>query len=154
MERLDYRVDKWDKDFQTFIANLEAKGKPVILWGDLNVAHKDIDIHQPKGAEKSAGFTPQEKKSFGEFLDKGYIDTFRHLHPEEKKFSYWSAMRNSRENNKGWRLDYFVVSKSIISAVEESSIHSDVYGSDHCPISVTLKLSNFEDKKAKKSSKK
>lgn len=131
LDRLDYRVGKWDKDFQKFIAELEAKGKPVILCGDLNVAYQDIDIHQPKGAEKCAGFTPQERKSFGEFLDKGYVDTFRHLHPGEKKFSYWSAMRNSRENNKGWRLDYFVVSKSIISNVTESTIHQDVMGSDH-----------------------
>jgi exodeoxyribonuclease III len=131
LDRLDYRVTEWDKDFQQFIQDLEATGKPVVLCGDLNVAHGDIDVHNPKGLKKCAGFTNQERESFGKFLDLGYIDTFRHFYPTEQKFSFWSAKTKAREADKGWRLDYFVTSKSMIDSVKDSEIHSDFMGSDH-----------------------
>lgn len=149
LERLDYRVTEWDLDFQKFIQDLEATGKPVIFSGDLNVAHGDIDVHNPKGLKKCAGFTDKERESFGKFLELGYIDTFRHLHPEEKQFSFWSAKKEARKNNKGWRLDYFVTSKSMIDSVKDSEIHSDVMGSDHCPISITIDIKNFGKKELK-----
>jgi exodeoxyribonuclease III len=110
-------------------------------------------VHNPKGLKKCAGFTPQERESFGKFLEKGFVDTFRHFHPKEQKFSFWSAKKQARENNKGWRLDYFVTSEGILDQVEESEIHSDVMGSDHCPISLTLNVSKIDCKgkaKAKK----
>ncbi|CAI2372867.1 unnamed protein product [Moneuplotes crassus] len=140
LERLDYRVNEWDTDFQDYLQGLEKSGKPIILCGDLNVGHLDIDVHNPKGLKKCAGFTPQERESFGNFLDKGFIDTFRHLHEEEQKFSFWSAKKQARASNKGWRLDYFVTSKNLIDNIDDSEIHDQVMGSDHCPISVTLNL--------------
>ena len=100
-----------------------GNGKPVILCGDLNVAHQDIDVHNPKGLKKCAGFTPQERESFGKFLDKGFVDTFRHFHPDAQIFSFWSAKKKARENNKGWRLDYFVTSKNMIDSIQDSEIY-------------------------------
>ena len=135
-------MNEWDRDFQAYLQGLEEKGKPVILCGDLNVAHKDIDIFDPKGKDKYAGFTPEERRNFSKFLDKGFVDTFRQLYPDRKgAFSYWSMRSNARANNTGWRLDYWVVSKELSTAVEQSEIHPKQMGSDHCPLSLTLDLS-------------
>ena len=153
LDRLDYRVNEWDSDFHKYIENLESKGKPVILCGDLNVAHQDIDVHNPKGLTKCAGFTKEEKASFGKFLENGYVDTFRHLHPETQQFSFWSAKKQAKQNNKGWRLDYFVTSKSIIDQVKSSEIFPDIEGSDHCPIALTLNVKDIGGKKSAKKSK-
>lgn len=110
LKRLKYRVDEWDKDFSAYLLALRAsKKKPLIITGDLNVAHNEIDIYDPKGKDKIACYTPQERESFGDFLKKGYVDTFRNLHPDQKKFSFWSARINARSDNRGWRLDYFLI---------------------------------------------
>ena len=125
--------------------------KPVVLGGDLNVAHKEIDIYDTKGKEKVPGFSPQERKSFDDFLSgSGFIDTFRYLHPEEVKYTFWSVRANLRPANKGWRLDYFLASSKAMPYVQESLIHNEYYGSDHCPISLQL---NFSKKAAAKDEK-
>lgn len=112
LKRLNYRVGEWDVDFQKYLKDLEVNSKkPVILTGDLNVAHNDIDIFGPKGKERRAGFTIEERTSFGNFLDKqGFVDTFRHLYPKMAKYSYWNLRSGARDKDQGWRLDYFVVS--------------------------------------------
>ena len=108
--RLKYRVDEWDRDFQAYLVRLrKEKGKPLILTGDLNVAHHPIDIFDPKGKDKVACYTPQERTSFGKFLEMGFVDTFRHLYPEKQEFTYFSMRSGARATNKGWRIDYFVV---------------------------------------------
>ena len=141
LKRLDYRINEWDKDFFEYINSLKEK-KDIILAGDLNVAKEDIDIYEPKGHEKTAGFTKEEKESFNSFLEMGYVDSYRDLHPEEQKFSFFSKRGNLKEQNKGWRLDYFIInedSKSI--KVEESDmLDKDKYdSSDHIPIFLTFK---------------
>ena len=141
LKRIDYRVEEWDKDFFKFVKNLNKK-KDIILTGDLNVAKDEIDIYQPKRHEKSAGFTKRERDSFSGFLDMGFIDTFRDLHPDEQKFSYFSRRRaQMKGDNKGWRLDYFVVNdeaKNIV--VEESDMldKDDYNSSDHIPLIFTF----------------
>jgi exodeoxyribonuclease-3 len=102
--------------------------------GDLNVAHEEIDIYDPKGKEKVPGYTPEERKSFDNFLKSGYIDTFRHLHNDEVKYTFWSARANLRPSNRGWRLDYFIMRNNNISMVVDSTIHNEYMGSDHCPV--------------------
>ena len=120
LERLDYRVKEWDADFFQYLKLLKQK-KMVILAGDLNVAHNNIDIYEPKGHDKAAGFTKEERNSFSKLLNEfGFVDSFRHLHPEEKKFSYFSFFGNAKGLNRGWRLDYFVVDKESMKAVNES----------------------------------
>lgn len=104
------------------------------MTGDLNVAHNEIDIYDPKGKEKVACFTKDERESFSNFLQKGFIDTFRHLYPDKKQFSFWSARINARKEDKGWRLDYFIIDKESAGLVVDSTIHGEYYGSDHCPI--------------------
>ena len=106
----------------------------MILAGDLNVAHHEIDIFDPKGKKKIAGFTDEERKSFDDFLKKGHVDTFRHFYPEEIKYTFWSARSNARPVNNGWRLDYFIISNNYLNVVEGSTIHAEFKGSDHCPI--------------------
>jgi exodeoxyribonuclease III len=138
LERLEYRTKEWDNEFRNYLLNLKSK-KRVILCGDLNVAHEEIDIHKAKGNEKSAGFTKEERKGFTDLLNSGFIDTFRHLNPKTQKFSYWSARFNNRETNKGWRLDYFVVDKDGMGHVVDSTINNDIKGSDHCPIELLYK---------------
>lgn len=133
MKKLDYRTKEWDVDFADYLENLRQK-KNVILCGDLNVAHEEIDLFNPKGNKRTAGFTPQEREGFSNLLKKGYVDTFRHLHKDLQLFSFWSAKRNGRESNKGWRLDYFVVNEEAMANVVDSEILTDVMGSDHCPI--------------------
>ena len=131
---LPYRTQEWDPDFKNYLGELKQK-KHVILCGDLNCAHKEIDIHKPKGNEKSAGFTPQERKEFTALLDSGFVDTFRHFYPEDQKFSYFSArFPSNRVQNKGWRLDYFLIDKEGLPAIKDSTINDKIYGSDHLPI--------------------
>tara|TARA_B100000902_G_C27038451_1_gene778126 strand:+ start:23 stop:820 length:798 start_codon:yes stop_codon:yes gene_type:complete len=139
--RLKYRVNEWDVEYRKFIKKLQKK-KPVIICGDLNVAHKEIDIHSPKTNLKSAGFTIQERNSFDKLLNENkLIDTFRYLHPDKKDFySYWTYFRQARPNNKGWRIDYFLVSDSIKKNVKKSTIHTDQMGSDHAPVFLKIKF--------------
>lgn len=139
LARLDYRVNKWDKMFKKYLTELQET-KPIIVCGDLNVANEDIDIHDPKGNKKSAGFTNEERESFKKLLnDVNLIDTYRYLYPNKVEYSYWSYRMNSRNKNKGWRIDYFLVSHNIIKNVKKSKILTKVMGSDHAPIKLTLK---------------
>jgi len=133
LTRLSYRTQEWDPDFREYLRELKKK-KHVILCGDLNCAHQEIDLHKPKGNEREPTFTPEERKEFGVLLDSGFVDTFRDIHPEEQKFSYFSLRFNCRAQNKGWRLDYFLVDKDGMSSVKDSSINENIYGSDHLPI--------------------
>lgn len=136
--RLDYR-QQWDKDFQEYLKNLE-KVKPVILCGDLNVAHQAIDLKNDKANyNKSAGYTQVEIDGMSRLLGLGFVDTFRHFHPDKVKYSYWSYRFKARERNTGWRIDYFVVSDKLIDKVAESNILSEYYGSDHCPVELKMK---------------
>ncbi len=138
LERLEYRV-RWESDFRAHLKKLEEK-KPVILCGDLNVAHKEIDLKHPKANEKNAGFTPEERREFTNLLAEGFTDSFRMLYPDVTgAYSWWSYMSNARANNSGWRIDYFVISKVLEERVENSLIHPEVFGSDHCPVSLLLK---------------
>ena len=141
LARLDYRVKKWDVEFRKYTKKLQNK-KPIIICGDLNVAHKEIDIHSPKTNLKSAGFTIQERNSFDKLLNENkLIDTFRYLYPDKKDaYSYWTYLRQSRSKNKGWRIDYFLVSNSLKNNIKKSEIHYDQMGSDHAPIFLKIKL--------------
>lgn len=132
LERLDYRMT-WEDDMLTYLKKLETK-KPVILCGDLNVAHTEMDIKNAKSNQRSAGFTIEERDKFTLLLKSGFIDTFRYFHPDEIKYSWWSYLFHAREKNAGWRLDYFVVSSSFIDKINDSLILNEVMGSDHCPI--------------------
>lgn len=132
LERLDYR-QVYEDDVRAYLSKLAIK-KSVILCGDLNVAHEEIDLKNPKSNRRNAGFTDEERTKFGELLDAGFIDTFRYQYPEEIKYSWWSYMRNARANNAGWRIDYFVVSDDLEESIIDTDILTDVYGSDHCPV--------------------
>ena len=140
LERLEYRK-KWDEDFLLFLKTLEEK-KPVIVCGDLNVAHQEIDIKNPKSnmttATKpgNAGFTDTERRDFSNILESGFVDTFRHLYPEKVEYSWWSYMFSARQKNIGWRIDYFLVSDSIIDKIKDAQILNEVMGSDHCPVMI------------------
>ena len=137
LARLKYRVDMWDVEFKKYLETLQKK-KPIIVCGDLNVANEPIDIHDPIHNIKSAGYTIEERDSFKKLLkDVKLIDTYRYLHPNTIEYSYWSYRRQAREKNKGWRIDYFLVSESIIKKVQKSKILSDI-GSDHAPIKLNL----------------
>ncbi|OQS06656.1 exodeoxyribonuclease [Thraustotheca clavata] len=137
LDRLEYRTKKWDVAMFEKLKELE-KTKPVIWCGDLNVAHQEIDIHDPKNNHKSAGFTDKERESFGTLLQDGFVDTFRHKYPEKQEYSYFSYRFGARGKNKGWRLDYFVTSSSLLPHIEDSCIRSAITGSDHLPIALTL----------------
>ncbi|OEL18322.1 DNA-(apurinic or apyrimidinic site) lyase, chloroplastic [Dichanthelium oligosanthes] len=140
LRRLTYRVTEWDPSLGNYMKELE-KSKPVILTGDLNCAHQEIDIHDPAGNRKSAGFTNEERESFEtNFLSKGFVDTFRKQHPNVVGYSYWGYRHNARKTNKGWRLDYFLVSESIAEKVHDSYILPDISASDHSPLGLILKL--------------
>lgn len=131
--RLDYRM-KWEDDFRVYLENLD-RIKPVILCGDLNVAHKEIDLKNPKTNRKNAGFTDEERNKMTELLDANFTDSFRYFYPEkEDAYSWWSYMRQARDRNVGWRIDYFVVSKRIASEMKDASIQPEILGSDHCPV--------------------
>lgn len=133
LERLDYR-QVWEDDFRDFLNNLK-KTKPVVLCGDLNVAHKEIDLKNPKSNKKNAGFTIEEREKMTELLEAGYIDTFRYFYPEKiGAYSWWSYMGKARENNTGWRIDYFIVSDDFENRIKDAEIHPEVMGSDHCPV--------------------
>jgi len=141
LQRLNYRTNIWDVAFFTFAKKLQ-KEKPIIICGDLNCARYDIDIHSPKTNLKTAGFTIQERNSFNSYIEKlNLIDTFRELHPDEQKYTYWSYRTKARKNNRGWRIDYFLVSSSLMKFIKQSKIFTDVPGSDHCAISIKLKIS-------------
>lgn len=137
LKRLDYRI-KWENDFRKYILDLESK-KPVILCGDLNVAHNEIDLKNPKGNRKNAGFTDEERNEFTNLLNAGFIDTYRYFNPaKEDSYSWWSYRFNAREKNNGWRIDYFVASEKLKDRFISADIHSDILGSDHCPVEFNL----------------
>lgn len=140
LRRLSYRITEWDPTLSNYMKELE-KSKPVILTGDLNCAHQEIDIYNPAGNRRSAGFTDEERQSFGtNFLSKGFVDTFRRQHPGVVGYTYWGYRHGGRKFNRGWRLDYFLVSESIADKVHDSYILPDVTGSDHCPVGLVFKL--------------
>lgn len=136
LRRLDYRM-QWEDDFLRYIKTLDAR-KPVIFCGDLNVAHEEIDLKNPKTNHKNPGFTDEERGKFSTLLADGFTDTFRTLHPEEQTFSWWSYRFHAREKNVGWRIDYFVVSDRLMPQVESAAIHTDIFGSDHCPVELVV----------------
>ena len=138
LARLDYRM-KWEDDFRAYLKGLE-KQKPVIVCGDLNVAHKEIDLKNPKTNRRNAGFTDEERAKFSTLLESGFIDTFRYFYPDaEGIYSWWSYRFRSREKNAGWRIDYFLVSQALKGRIESASIHTGILGSDHCPVELVLR---------------
>lgn len=139
LKRLDTRL-AWDKTYREFLSKL-AEDKPVITCGDLNVAHREIDLKNPSSNHHNAGFSDEERQSFTKLLEAGFTDTFRYLYPDiTEAYSWWSYRFNSRSRNAGWRIDYFLVSDSIKDKVEDSKIRNDVFGSDHCPVELTINL--------------
>ena len=137
LRRLDYRM-KWEEDFQAYLHKLDAI-KPVIVCGDMNVAHQEIDLKNPKTNHKNAGFTDKEREKMTQLLSNGFIDTFRSLYPEQVTYSWWSYRFRAREKNTGWRIDYFLISERLKDRLEDAKIHTEIMGSDHCPIEITLK---------------
>ena len=138
LTRLDYRMT-WEDALRSYMIELD-KVKPVIYCGDLNVAHEEIDLKNPKTNHFSAGFTDEERGKFSELLASGFSDTFRSLHPDKVEYSWWSYMFQSRAKNVGWRIDYFVVSNRILDKVKEAKIHTEIMGSDHCPVSIEIDI--------------
>ncbi|MCD8510527.1 MAG: exodeoxyribonuclease III [Bacillus sp. (in: Bacteria)] len=139
LTRLDYRL-KWEDDFKAFIHQLEER-KPVILCGDLNVAHQEIDLKNHKSNVGNSGFTDEEREKMTSLLDSGFVDSFRYLYPEKDDvYSWWSYMAKVRERNIGWRIDYFLVSDKLKTAIQEAEIHCDILGSDHCPVALKIGL--------------
>ena len=137
LARLDYRM-KWEDDFRVYLKDLDMK-KPVILCGDLNVAHKEIDLENPSTNKKNAGFTDEERVKMTTLIESGFIDSFRHIYPDkEDAYTWWSYMRQARDRNVGWRIDYFMVSKQLEDKIKSATIHSEVLGSDHCPVELTI----------------
>lgn len=139
LRRLDYRM-QWEDDFRSYLLKLQASGKGVIVCGDLNVAHKEIDLKNPKSNRRNAGFTDEERGKFTELLDAGFIDTFRHFYPDQTDiYSWWSYRFQARQKNAGWRIDYFVASEDLRERLIDAKIHTEIFGSDHCPVELTLK---------------
>lgn len=139
LKRLDYRTE-WEQAFADHIIALD-KQKPVVFCGDLNVAHQEIDLKNPKTNRKNPGFSDQERAMFGQLLDNGFVDTFRYLYPEqEDAYSWWSYRMNARSRNIGWRIDYFVVSSRLADSIQEARIHAEVLGSDHCPVELEIAI--------------
>ena len=139
LKRLDYRMT-WDDDFRAYLQKLD-QSKPVLVCGDLNVAHKEIDLKNPKTNRMNAGFTDQEREKFQLLLDAGFIDTFRYFYPEQTNiYSWWSYRFKAREKNAGWRIDYFLASASLADKLKEAKIHTEIFGSDHCPVEVTVEI--------------
>ncbi len=137
LARLEYRM-QWEDDFRDYVGRLDRK-KPVVVCGDLNVAHREIDIKNPAANKNNAGFTPQERAKMTELLEAGLTDSFRHLYPDRRDaYSWWSYMGNARERNVGWRIDYFLVSRQIQNQIREAEIRMEVQGSDHCPVVLEL----------------
>ena len=138
LKRLDYRMT-WEDDFRNYLLELDKK-KPVIVCGDLNVAHKEIDLRNPKTNRLNPGFTDQEREKFTILLDSGFTDTFRHFYPDlTDAYSWWSYRFQARAKNAGWRIDYFIVSNRLAEHMESASIHNEIFGSDHCPVELVLK---------------
>lgn len=139
LARIDYRM-QWEDALREYLTTLD-KQKPVVYCGDLNVAHQEIDLKNPKSNRGSAGFSDQERGKFSQLLECGFSDSFRVLHPDTTEaYSWWSYMRKARENNAGWRIDYFVISNRLVPLLQTSKIHSDIFGSDHCPVSIEIDL--------------
>ena len=138
LERLEYRV-VWENEFRKYLKKLE-KNKPVILCGDLNVAHKELDVKNDKSNRNSAGFTDEERREFQNLLNENFVDTFRVFYPDKEKFSWWSYFGKAREKNVGWRIDYFVVSEVLKNKLKDAEIHDQVFGSDHCPVSIDIEF--------------
>lgn len=138
LARLDYRM-QWEKDFLAYLDALDEK-KPVVLCGDLNVAHHEIDLKNPQSNHKNAGFSDEERSAMTHLLSHGYIDTYRYFYPDQVEYSWWSYRFKSRERNAGWRIDYFIVSKRFIEHCRDAKIYTDVMGSDHCPVSLEVNL--------------
>ena len=139
LERLEYR-QIWEDEIRKYLLKLNEK-KPVIMCGDLNVAHKEIDLKNPKQNRKNAGFTDEERNKMTELLEAGFVDTFRYLYPEkENEYTWWSYMGKAREKNIGWRIDYFIVSKDIERKIKEAKIHQEIFGSDHCPVELNIEI--------------
>lgn len=136
LRRLEYRMH-WEDDFQAYLQKLD-KHKPVIVCGDMNVAHQEIDLKNPKTNRRNAGFTDEERKKFSALLAKGFIDTFRTLHPQDVTYSWWSYRFHAREKNAGWRIDYFVTSERLRSRIQSATIHTEIFGSDHCPVELVI----------------
>ena len=137
LERLEYRME-WEDDFRAFLKALESK-KPVIVCGDLNVAHKEIDLKNPKTNRRNAGFTDEEREKISTLLDSGFTDTYRHFYPDkEGAYTWWSYMGKARANNTGWRIDYFLCSKILDSRLKSASIYPEILGSDHCPVGIEI----------------
>jgi exodeoxyribonuclease-3 len=137
LKRLDYRMT-WEDAFRAYLQRLDAQ-KPVILCGDLNVAHEEIDIKNPKTNRHNAGFTDEERAKFSELLAAGFTDSFRFKYPDEVKYSWWSYRFQARQKNAGWRIDYFVISDRLRERLDDATIHTDILGSDHCPVELTLR---------------
>lgn len=136
LKRLDYRM-RWEDDFRAYLIGLASR-KGVIVCGDLNVAHNEIDIKNPSSNHHNAGFTDEERAKFSTLLESGFVDSWRLLNPEEVKYSWWSYRFHARENNAGWRLDYFLVSDSLKDRIRGAEIHNEIFGSDHCPVELVL----------------
>ena len=136
LRRLDYRM-QWEDDFQAYLHRLDQH-KPVVVCGDMNVAHQEIDLKNPKTNTRNAGFTDEERAKMTQLLGSGFVDTFRYLHPEEIQYSWWSYRFKAREKNVGWRIDYFLVSERLASCLQSASIHTEIMGSDHCPVEVVF----------------
>lgn len=137
LKRLDYRM-RWEDDFRSYVCSL-AERKGVVICGDLNVAHEDIDIKNPASNRRNAGFTDEERGKFTELLDAGFVDSWRMLNPDTVKYSWWSYRFQARQRNAGWRIDYFVVSQSLKDRIAGAEIHNEIMGSDHCPVELVLK---------------
>ena len=137
LRRLEYRM-KWEDDFQAYLHKLDER-KPVIVCGDMNVAHQEIDLKNPKTNRKNAGFTDEEREKMTQLLSNGFIDTFRTLYPEQVTYSWWSYRFRAREKNTGWRIDYFLISERLKDRLEDAKIHTEIMGSDHCPVEIILK---------------
>ena len=137
LRRLDYRK-QWEDDFRQYLLSLDQH-KPVIVCGDMNVAHEEIDLKNPKSNRRNAGFTDEERGKFSTLLASGFTDTFRWLYPEQVTYSWWSYRFQARQKNAGWRIDYFVVSDRLRPSIDDAKIHTDILGSDHCPVELTLK---------------
>jgi exodeoxyribonuclease-3 len=138
LRRLDYRMT-WEEDFRAYLKRLDEH-KPVIVCGDMNVAHEEIDIKNPKSNRHNAGFTDEEREKMTTLLNSGFTDTFRFKYPEQVTYSWWSYRFHARENNAGWRIDYFLISDRLKERMEDAKIHTEIFGSDHCPVEVDLKL--------------
>lgn len=136
LRRLDYRM-KWEDDFQAYIKTLDER-KPVIICGDLNVAHEEIDLKNPKTNRMNAGFTDQEREKMTVFLNRGFVDTFRNKYPDTVNYSWWSYRFKAREKNAGWRIDYFLISDRLKERMRDALIHNDIFGSDHCPVELII----------------